>query len=58
MKHFWIMILCCLIPVLFLLVLYFFGISNKFTFLLVAILCPITHLIMMKYMYKGEEKCH
>lgn len=58
-KHLVIMILCCLIPVAGLFALYLFQIPISpalwFGFML---LCPILHLVMMKYMMGGEHHEH
>ena len=51
-KHFWMMILCCVIPVVLLALVYVLDVSNKYFFWLVVALCPLTHIIMMKYLHK------
>ena len=62
-KHSWMIILCCAIPVVLIAAIYFFGISNKYLFWLALVLCPVMHLVMMKYMHgdkkgAGDKKCH
>ena len=50
-SHIWIMILCCLIPVVALVAIYFFQIPfSKTVFFGLMLLCPISHLVMMKFM--------
>lgn len=50
-SHLWIMILCCLIPIIGLAAIFLFSIplSNVLFFGLI-LLCPVLHLLMMKYM--------
>lgn len=50
-SHLWIMILCCLIPIIGLAAIFLFNVpvSNVVYFGLI-LLCPISHLVMMKYM--------
>lgn len=50
-SHLWIMILCCLIPIVGLAAIYLFNVplSNVLFFGLI-LLCPVSHLLMMKYM--------
>jgi len=59
-KHSWIIVLCCAIPIALLIAVYFLGLSNKYIFWLVVLLCPLMHFFMMKYMHgdkkNGEEK--
>ena len=59
-KHLLIMILCCIAPFLVLLVImYGFGIRNTYLYWAAIIICPLSHLIMMKYMDHGKkEGCH
>ena len=50
-SHMWMMILCCLIPVAGLVAVYFFQIPlSKVVFFGMMLLCPISHLLMMKFM--------
>ena len=50
-SHMWMMILCCLIPVAGLAAVYFFQIPlSKVVFFGMMLLCPISHLLMMKFM--------
>jgi uncharacterized membrane protein len=50
-SHLWIMILCCLIPIIALTAVFLFKIplSNVLLYGLI-LLCPVSHLLMMKFM--------
>lgn len=50
-SHMWLMILCCLIPVVGLVAVYFFKVPlNNVLFYGMVLLCPLSHLLMMKFM--------
>lgn len=50
-SHMWMMILCCLIPVVGLVAVYFFKVPlNNVLFYGMILLCPLSHLLMMKFM--------
>lgn len=50
-SHLWIMILCCLIPIVGLAAIFLFDVPvSNVVFFGLILLCPISHLLMMKYM--------
>lgn len=54
-SHLWMMLLCCLIPLGGLIAIYFFNIPLKsILFYGMVLLCPLSHLLMMKFM--GHER--
>ena len=53
-SHMWLMILCCLIPVLGVVLVSFFKVPlNNVLFYGMILLCPLSHLFMMRFM--GHE---
>ena len=50
-SHIWMMILCCLIPVAALTAVYLLNIPlSKVIFGVLMLICPLSHLLMMKFM--------
>ncbi len=50
-KHWWIMILCCLIPIFAVVAIYVLGVSgNSVLYFGLFLLCPLLHLVMMRGM--------
>ena len=53
-RHF-MMVLCCLIPLLILGILWVAGVSQNILSIGIILLCPIMHLVMMKNMNHGHD---
>ena len=58
-KHALIMVACCLIPIAGFALASLFNIPLK-TILLFAMIiaCPLSHLLMMKFMMRGDSQAH
>ena len=55
-NHWLMMLICCAVPLIILVVaVYIFGLSNKYLFWFILLLCPILHYFMMKDMYKKHS---
>jgi uncharacterized membrane protein YccC len=53
-KHTLIMLLCCLIPVIVFGALFVFNVPiNSVVLFALVLLCPLSHLLMMKYMWNA-----
>lgn len=63
-NHILMMIICCVAPIAIMLAaVYFFGLSKSYLFWTVVLVCPISHLFMMKSMHddsgkKSKGGCH
>ena len=58
-KHLWLMLACCLIPVMALAAIFLFNVPvNTVVLLGLVLFCPLSHLLMMKFMphdHAGHE---
>jgi hypothetical protein len=53
------MLACCLLPVVVLGLVYVFGVSlNSVVWGVTFLLCPLSHILMMKYMGHNHEASH
>jgi uncharacterized membrane protein len=50
-SHMWVMLLCCLVPVVGILLVSVFNVPlNNVLFYGMILLCPLSHILMMKFM--------
>ncbi len=52
-NHMSIMLICCLVPIVMGISVYFFGISNNYMTWMILLLCLLIHFFMMKDMHKS-----
>jgi hypothetical protein len=58
-KHALIMVACCLIPIAGFVLTSFYNIPIKSVLLYgMIIACPLSHLLMMKFMMRGDSQAH
>jgi putative Mn2+ efflux pump MntP len=58
-RHMFFMLLCCLIPVIGLGAVLIFNIPvSSAVWVGLVLLCPLSHLIMMKFMVHDEDSSH
>ncbi len=60
-NHGFLMFLCCAIPIIILIAVSFFGLSQQYIYWLVILLCPLMHYFMMNNMHNKDGKdgrCH
>ncbi len=56
-KHIMIMLLCCLIPIVAIVLIRVFGIPlNSIVYTGLLLLCPLLHILMMRGMGKNESR--
>ncbi len=56
-SHLWLMLLCCLIPVVGLTAFYVFKVPLSSVLLYsMVLLCPVSHLLMMKFMLHDHKE--
>lgn len=58
-RHIWIMLLCCLLPILGLAAIFIFNIpANTVLYFGLLLLCPLAHFFMMGNMHNHGDQAH
>jgi len=58
-KHVLVMLVCCLAPIIALGAIFLFTVPvNQVLFIGLILLCPLAHILMMKFMGHGEGQGH
>jgi len=57
-NHTLLMVICCLLPVVALGIFLAFGFTGRSLFFLLILLCPLSHLFLMRGHGKGEKNHH
>lgn len=56
-RHFWIMLVCCLVPILAFTAIFFLKIPFSTTLYIgMIMLCPLTHVLMMRSMHENTAE--
>jgi ABC-type transport system involved in cytochrome bd biosynthesis fused ATPase/permease subunit len=58
LNHALLMLLCCLLPLVAIGALWVFGIQSSWLVLGAMLLCPLSHLLMMRGHNKENKECH
>lgn len=55
-NHGLMMLICCAVPLILLFAAsYFFGLSSRYTYWAILLLCPLMHIFMMKDMHVSHK---
>jgi hypothetical protein len=58
-KHTLIMLACCLVPLIALGAIFLFNLPvNQVIFFLLILMCPLSHILMMKFMVHDQAQDH
>ncbi len=56
-KHLWLMLLCCLLPIVSMAALFIFGASlNSWALVGLVLLCPLSHLLLMRLLHRHAHE--